>query len=189
MIFRQYMEIISGKKTQTRRVVKPGEFAFDHDHHNGRIQCVTTNTGRVKWEVGKTYAVVPKRGAHTVYHSGAWGIFGKVFLPTRQWMITQFCDPVSPKRIEDFLKNEGYIPLRIRITAIRQEYLNEITEADAKAEGVEPSERYDIDHLDGFMSYVAGYEQFWDKINGKTKGARRRDNPRVWALTFERVCE
>jgi len=67
MIFQHTWKLIlEGKKWETRRPVKPGEIAFDHDYHFNVIQCVTTNTGRVKWEVGKTYAVQPGRGQKAV---------------------------------------------------------------------------------------------------------------------------
>lgn len=58
---------------------------------------------------------------------------------------------------------------RIRIEAIRQERLHDITEADAIAEGV---------------ASVEEYKALWESINGKTKGARWDDNPEVWVITF-----
>lgn len=61
---------------------------------------------------------------------------------------------------------------RVRITAILQERLHDITEADAIAEGV---------------ASVAEYRDLWESINGKTKGARWADNPLVWVLSFEYV--
>jgi hypothetical protein len=181
MYFKQISEIISGKKTQTRRIVKPGEYLTLRGNGCYISHAVMTLSQRLKWWVFWDYAVCPGRGKPAVWwnpeYPDQWK-YGTAFdkaLPDGQRLVIP---------VEDRLR-AGWQPLRIKITAIRQEYLNEITEADAKAEGVEPSLRYDIDHLEGFDSYVAGYEQLWDKINGKTKGARWRDNPRVWVLTFE----
>lgn len=134
IIFRQQHEIVAGLKTQTRRVVKAGEFYEDvdpiMDYPAGVYAWTKKNpvASRVKWLVGRTYAAIPK-----MYQAS----FGRVL-----------------------------------ITDIRQERLHDITEADAQAEGV-------ID--------VEEYKRLWKSINGKTKGARWEDNPRVWVLTFKYV--
>ena len=60
---------------------------------------------------------------------------------------------------------------RIKILEIRREHLQEISEQDAIAEGVDS---------------VASYAALWDSINTK-KGTRWADNPDVWVLTFELV--
>lgn len=66
MIFKQIEEILNGKKTQTRRVVKDCEtLLLEVDN---RTTVYTNN--RIKWQVGRTYAVVPKRGAATYIHNG-----------------------------------------------------------------------------------------------------------------------
>jgi len=101
-----------------------------------------TAAGNVKWAVGKTYAVQPGRGKPGI----------------ERWRET-----------EDGIE---WQPIRIRILAIRQERLQDITEDDAKAEGV---------------ADVAAYCELWESINGKTPGARWDANPMVWVLTFEVV--
>lgn len=153
MYFRQISEILTGTKTQTRRVCKPGETLADWAvFSDGNIVG-----GRVKWAVGHTYAVVPKRGLPAVWWSEKDG--GAVWRTAAYDLRT-----IGP----------GFRPLRIRITAIRHECLQDISEADAQAEGV---------------GSVAEYRALWDSINGKTKGARWSENPTVWVLTFEMVKE
>ncbi|MEL6268745.1 MAG: ASCH domain-containing protein [Chloroflexota bacterium] len=64
MIFQHTLEnVLSGKKTQTRRVAKPTDDAVRDD--NGSITAVLVN-GRKKWQVGKTYAVQPGRNLPSV---------------------------------------------------------------------------------------------------------------------------
>jgi hypothetical protein len=59
MIFEYTLpQVMSGKKTQTRRLVKPGDVAGMDA--KGKIVAVVNN-GREKWRVGKSYAVQPGR--------------------------------------------------------------------------------------------------------------------------------
>lgn len=64
MIFKQIDEILSGRKTQTRRIAKPehtpNRWGLDGEDDD-RINEVIAG-GRSQWVVGKTYAIVPKRG-------------------------------------------------------------------------------------------------------------------------------
>lgn len=59
MIFKQWEAIRDGKKTQTRRPIKPGdELIVGADIH---ARVVDAN-GRLRWREGQDYAVVPKMG-------------------------------------------------------------------------------------------------------------------------------
>ncbi len=90
MIFRQIAEIRDGRKTQTRRMRKPNHGSSGRA--DGTELTITEAAGN---SVGKSYAIVPKRG-HKAIPDG-----------------------------------------RIRITRIRCERVQDITEADARAEGVD----------------------------------------------------
>lgn len=64
MIFQYTLEqVLSGEKTATSRLVKPGESAEYID--NGRIEAVRLR-GRDKYRIGKTYAVQPSRNEPAV---------------------------------------------------------------------------------------------------------------------------
>lgn len=87
--------------------------------------------------------------------------------------------------------------IHLRITDVRVQRVQSITEIEAKAEGVPPFfERYDrigkdqriaCDGEENFLAieqpYRASYACMWDEINGDT--ALWSANPFVWALTFE----
>jgi len=173
VIFKQINEIVAGQKTQTRRVVKPGEEPnrwFTDGPDDDRICEVVHQTNRMairtKWAIGHTYAVVPKCGQQTVWHNRS----GVVHNGWCDWYYPSNPDmaaialPVTHAELE----KRGFRPLRIRITAIRQERLQDISDADAKAEGV---------------SSKGEYAKLWNRIN-KRKGTRWSDNPLVWVLTF-----
>ena len=168
MIFKQIDEILSGQKTQTRRVCKGNEHRTPAD--GGTVYRLTdveyddvgnlwSWDGVIKWEVGRTYAVVPKRGLPAVWWSEDWEDSAHSWLPVY-------------REKQSLFRGMGFEELRIRITAIHQERLQDITEADAQAEGV---------------GSVAEYRELWESINGKTPGARWQDNPMVFVLEFELV--
>ena len=66
MIFQHTWEqVLRGEKTQTRRLVKDGEtLERNYILSDGTLSptVVFTAKGRVKWAVGRTYAVQPGRG-------------------------------------------------------------------------------------------------------------------------------
>lgn len=174
--------IVAGRKTQTRRVCKPGEsYAFRYlgsqiEHFtdgsaaynpvapNSRIVAVYTASGRVKWRVGNTYAVQPGRGK-----PGVW--WNRLLNGVKEWQET---------RPGEF---NNWKPLRIRILELRREPVQAISEADAIAEGCT---RTLYDASIGRPSYRAAYQSVWREINTR-KGTRWADNPMCWAITFE--CE
>jgi hypothetical protein len=76
----------------------------------------------------------------------------------------------------------------ITITAIRDQCVQDITEEDARAEGVEPAEDhrgYPSGRAAWVHTYRAGFARIWNVINGRNAAHRFEANPKVWALTFE----
>lgn len=166
MIFKQIDKILAGEKTQTRRVVKDSEFGI-------RDQWVRSHTKddvadpRLKWRVGCCYAVVPKRG-----EAGVWiSPNGKWQQPVTYTYDMEWDDDVRHDA-RGWMKEKGWRPAQIRITGIHMEFLQDITEADARAEGV---------------ASVEEYRTLWESINGKNKATRWDANPEVWVLSFELV--
>jgi len=77
---------------------------------------------------------------------------------------------------------------RMTITAIRDQGTQDITEADARAEGVEPApdhRGYPSGRAAWVRTYRAGFARVWDEINGRNAAHRFDANPKVWALTVE----
>lgn len=77
--------------------------------------------------------------------------------------------------------------LTLRITDVRVQRLQDISEADAKAEGVQmEDERYWVDYsMPGTQITLSAKKSFntlWESINGPGSWEA---NPWVWALTFE----
>lgn len=71
----------------------------------------------------------------------------------------------------------------LEIIDVRVERLQEITEEDARAEGVEPAPFCKAGRPSG-MEHVEAFEDLWDSINGAGSWDA---NPFVWRIEFRRV--
>ena len=74
--------------------------------------------------------------------------------------------------------------------SVRVERLQDITEDDARAEGVrKPHECGDgTCPCDGLgRSFACEFMQLWDGINGERPGCSWADSPWVWRVEFRRV--
>ena len=73
--------------------------------------------------------------------------------------------------------------ITLEVTAVKVERLQDISEADAKAEGAEPYRlpvHPDREHL----RHVDGYHDLWESINGPGSWDA---NPWVWCVSFSRL--
>lgn len=185
MIFRQYTEIAWGNKTQTRRIVHEDEFLNRNNELRFSPYVWNEVKNRRKWYIGQKLAVIPK-----IYHPAI------IYNPDHPCygvdIITPFDAHYAAAREGDWnYEGQGYKKLYIRITGIRQEHLQELTEQDAIAEGFvydEFAKCYQTSALPGDCYSMAktGYKNLWHAIN-KTKKTRWDANPLVWVIDFERV--
>lgn len=75
--------------------------------------------------------------------------------------------------------------ITLEITGVRVDRLQEISEEDAGAEGVEPVIHGGI--LVDEECFKRGFQKTWAEINGKRPGCAWADNPWVWCLSFKVV--
>lgn len=126
-----------------------------------------------------------KTQTRRLWNEGDEGFYYSLHQPPRPDNITDIIDangrirfsrsqllPVIPKRAQKAIRLPDGEMARVRITQLRHERLQDISETDARAEGVES---------------VEAYRALWESINGKTKGIRWADNPEVVVITFELV--
>jgi len=193
--------ILSDQKTQTRREVKFNEpagveplphveYARDgmpiwwsnpptndirqSDYYDTGYPCPYGKVGDKLW-VRESFAILSFGGsvAHIRYAAdGATRVVGDSKLPSR-------CRSVPSKNMPRQVAR-----ITIEITSVRVERLNEISEADARAEGcngdcpVGSIPRYQA----GPASYHFAY--LWDLIHGTGAWSA---NPWVWVITFRRL--
>lgn len=92
----------------------------------------------------------------------------------RHWKPSIFCTRAASR-------------ITLEITDVRVERLNAISDADAKAEGVDGVFYHDgkggaVPHTEG--AFRKAYFRLWDKINGPLS---HMENPWVWVIAFKRV--
>lgn len=173
--------ILEGRKTQTRRIAK--EVATLQPGHKWReclcmeidpsdTPCVTCACRfDARWEAGdrlwvrETFALHPEDGS-TIYRCDRGGDYQGAAQGYFKWKPSIFM-PRAASRIT------------LEITRVRVERLQEISEEDAREEGV-PG------YSDGSpMDYRWGFQMLWDSINGKTHPWE--SNPYVWCISFKRI--
>ncbi len=178
--------IFSGRKTMTRRIVKPqpkivhaiyndGSIATEQLFRSGkeRLFCPYGTVGGRLWvrETWQDYCPI---------WEGAWCGHGNMEDIKKEHQPVYRADSV------ELQKRNGAVPLRwtpsifmprwasritLEITNIRVERVNCMTESDAHKEGV--------DNLVAFML-------LWDRLN-KKRGYEWKNNCWVWVLEFQKV--
>jgi hypothetical protein len=73
----------------------------------------------------------------------------------------------------------------LEITGIRVERVQDISEDDAKAEGVEESGG--VEMKDGSPCYSWPYRELWDRLHGVDNPKAWEANPFVWVIEFKKV--
>lgn len=174
--------ILAGKKTQTRRVIKP--------------QPVDLGNGC--WTLGEKVCVSDAEMEDHLFHEvyGTKGTpYGAMYESggDRIWVretFGQFWGGVHYRATDDRpdLADQNWKPsifmprklsrITLEITDVRVERLQQITLPDVAAEGFPPN------HEEGWDT-TEGFRKLWDKLNGKTHSWE--SNPWLWVIEFKRV--
>jgi hypothetical protein len=175
--------LLAGTKTQTRRIVKP-----QPSMHPGLVADDLAHDGDGNWWIdsgdllGKPFRCpygVPgdtlwvKETLRRAPHAWTYGADGaEVSWPGRSAIAG-----LKKEVIVSIHCRRDCSRISLRITDVRVERLNEISEADATAEGAA------IGYGEGAkISQRRMYELLWEHINGPGSWAA---NPWVWAVSFE----
>jgi hypothetical protein len=212
--------ILAGQKTQTRRLIRiddtPVQFeasaanvrqrGIPSDAQNvrflgcylkcdapegsttvsSRVLCPYGQAGGRLW-VRETWATLTGNGIRTVYRADGedprtgWDDTPPVARPAMRWRPSIFM-PRAASRIT------------LEVTSVRVERVTDITEEDAKAEGVTPLTGLHPDQqiisgegrTQGTHPYTLAFAVLWDTINDEP-GRRWVDRPWVWVVGFRRL--
>ena len=209
--------ILEGRKSQTRRVVKPQAWAYapdalgqaqmfprrgpeDFGDPGKPIRCPYGQPGDRLW-VRETWCPLDRDGWwHSSEPSDAYYEIGGV--PRRNGVAYLADSSRSGKEDEESRRcrlDFGYkwrpsihMPRRasrisLEVTAVRVERLQDITPSDAVEEGVFSDP--DAYTTEPSMPYpIATFKKIWDSINAK-RGYPWESNPWVWVLAFSPIAE
>ena len=182
--------IRTGRKTQTRRVVKPQPSAgVRHspfvpsgleDGHGREIRLKYGQPGDRLW-VRETWQM-PWVGATQMFprspESAALYMDAPSVVYAADW------NGPPPRRWRPSIHMPRWASrLTLEVVSVRVERLHEITEEDARAEGVDAAPFCTAGRPNG-MEHVEAFEDLWNAINGP--GAWEA-NPWVWVVEFRRV--
>lgn len=162
--------ILEGRKTMTRRIITDESIiSLREDGTPGKVQprCRYGKPGDRLW-VRETFALTQHN--LPVYKADSRDKDGKLWPSVKS-------DPNGVLWRPSIYMPRWASRIDLEITGIRVERLQDITEDDAKMEGVEP---YDPDN----GLYVAGFYELWESINGTGSWDK---NPWVWVVEFRRV--
>jgi hypothetical protein len=203
--------ILEGRKTQTRRVVKDSAWRdFGDCDLDGKLVSswgidkelsAYGNPGDRLW-VRETFLIgYESDGNGNLIHFDANGnelspkAFYRATSPDLEWMNDDgYHVDATPWKPSIFMPRWAS-RITLEVIDVRVQRLQEISEADAIAEGCEQGlTSADADYevvkravnALGVYSAVARYSLLWDSINAKR--APWSSNPWVWAITFKRLA-
>lgn len=176
--------ILAGRKTQTRRVVKPqpdedGLAKFIpsqrwEDTGGKAYTCPYGKVGDVLW-VRETWKEAPEQATWKKYSYKA--DYNSHLAQLGKWKPSIFM-PKDASRIW------------LKITNVSVERLQDITNKDAMSEGIESIDHgvhwrnYVPSEISCFIHPMHSFESLWTSINGEDSW---NANPWVWVIEFERI--
>lgn len=204
--------ILDGRKSVTRRVVKPQP--PENDPHNVCFDYIKNGTAKFGLRNRPPYCIkTPYRPSDILYVPEAWkcsGTFGELGYEVefrdgqhikfkfedrdraKKW--AKYRDKPSHQWQSPYFMPREAARLFIRVTDVQIERLQDITEEQAKAEGA-PRGNFFKDGIEVFFElrddgyYVAGFEHVWGSTIKKDDLPRYgwSANPWVWVIKFKKL--
>jgi len=205
--------LLDGSKTQTRRVMNPQPEPIPPDVQRMKPY----DDSGYWWSCAKAQQMVSMHDAHCLspygferdrlwvretwmqlYDSGNGGL--TCLVPSgeaSQIALRRAKYRATDKPPENFAakwKPSIFMPrwasrITLEVAEVRCQRLQDISEEDAKAEGVEIANGHpELGAIIGAgPSYREGFAQLWREINGKRPGCAWSDNPWLWCVSFRRL--
>lgn len=189
--------ILAGKKTQTRRLVKPqpprgtvltmngaGDRAlcFAEPGIGPHLVCVPPTPRSRDHRLPCPYGVPGDR----LWVRETFCLRDPEYHPERGYWYAASDDVDNPKWTSPLFMPRNASRITLEIDGVRVQRLQDISEADAQAEGCRGVHGATGQAIPGPpLSAREDFERLWDRLNAER--APWRENPWVWAITF-RVC-
>lgn len=171
--------ILEGHKTQTRRILKsqPGELDRVFQMGDGSWH-VAASDGSHMSPVNVPYAIGDRLWVRETWVDGG-DYYGGVLY--RADFLADECVFKTPMWTPSIHMPRWASRLTLRVTDVRVQRVQDISEADAEAEGSEPIL---VPPDGGSEPHKEGFRDLWNLLNAK-RGYGWDENPWVVALTFE----
>jgi hypothetical protein len=195
--------ILDGSKTQTRRAVKPQPHTLRTEGYGWPTKqggfvsvggpemlaaCPYGQPGDELW-VRETWQVFYGNDPRIEYRAGGVGFEGdeRCYATKNGMTLKQAGEEYDGKPSKMRWQPSIFMPrwasrITLTITEVRVQRLNEISEVDAMAEGIENPQQ-SAKSLGWAVSATSSFRILWESINGKGSWDA---NPWVWAITFTR---
>lgn len=181
--------ILDGRKTQTRRVVNPQSLLDNKTRVTACYECPYGAPGGHLW-VRETWRAVE-------LDNGNDGILYKAdnhfkSIENSQAAADLWCDAYADRKYGNKWRPSIFMPrwasrIALAVTDVRVERLQEISEEDAIAEGLQ-KEVISVGYQNDSVTLRARpkFVYLWDKINSD-RGYSFESNPWVWVISFKVV--
>lgn len=190
--------ILAGRKTQTRRVIKPQPHIDSEGMCKWR-DCQWMADGRIGFPVTAIEDYAPYQPGDVLWVRETWCygsdthtiMFDPEPLPgdiIYKADVGDLDNDIVKWRPSIYMPREA-ARLFLQVKDVKVELLQDITEADAIAEGIRQvdSRKWESSfRLGWFDSPILAFKQLWDSINAK-RGFGWEINPWVWVVEFEVV--
>jgi hypothetical protein len=188
--------ILSGAKSQTRRVIKPQPHQRESGYWWFAKNCFASNT-TLLGEVMEGFCPYGQPGDR-LWVRETWGYSAK--LPASSHSSSDSITWVTRPGWRGYKadnpdgnwcwKPSIHMPrwasrLTLRIRSVRVERVQDISEADAMAEGVNMEAVFEYEGQAGETARRR-FRALWDSINGR-RGFPWESNPFVWIIEFDRI--
>lgn len=193
--------ILAGSKSQTRRVIKPQPVVNESELnicHPERAHIPLSERVNEAWQAGYIDADCPYGApGDRLWVRERWAHFFKGETPGAcVYLADAGTDRWRQAASEDFALNAWkgmwrsplLMPrwasrLTLEITEVRVQRVQDLTVADAEAEGIDPTPHA---MKPSGIDMVLEYRHAWDALNAK-RGFPWSSNPWVWVVEFKRV--
>ena len=195
--------ILEGRKSQTRRVLKPQpDFEYDTQDPHIDVNELAAQYSPPEYAIGDMlyvreahYQTDDGDYEHAVFAADEASVKEHIALikgmQTRHEFATDEWAKRHLKLRPPIHMPKAFARIWLEVTGVKVERVGDISEADAKAEGCEPATSgYDYSPLTGertaIKTYRTGFVYLWNSINEK-RGYGWGDNPWVAAYSFKRI--
>jgi len=187
----------AGTKTQTRRVFKVPRGCSWYEALGGEAEGqLQDDTGPAWWHVSEQGCPYGRPGDRLWVREGYSGPHWMAGVPPRDWIpgtpIWYWADG-NPSHGDWTKPKPGmHMPrwasrILLEVTEVRVERLQDISEADALAEGVSVHPDHHEKPRASLYGPVQAYRDLWDSLNGDKPVACWDASPWVWAVSFKRI--